>query len=61
VAFDVPGFFNVAVALHKEWNHNGIVPQLVAIGVGCPGACAENVSFRPWLCENALLDLILAI
>jgi len=47
VAFDVPGFFNVAVALHKEWNHNGIVPQLVAIGVGCPGACAENVSFRP--------------
>ena len=47
VAFDVPGFFNVAVALHKEWNHNGIVPQLQAIGVPCPGACAENVSFKP--------------
>ncbi len=47
VQFDVPGYFNVAVALHKEWNHNGIVPQLAAIGVGCPGACAENVNFRP--------------
>ena len=47
VQFDVPGYFNVAVALHKEWNHNGIVPQLVAIGVPCPGACAENVNFRP--------------
>lgn len=47
VAFAVPGYFNVAVALHKEWNHNGIVPQLQAIGVGCPGACAENVSFNP--------------
>lgn len=46
-AFDVPGYFNVAVALHKEWNHNGIVPQLQATGVGCPGACAENVSFNP--------------
>jgi hypothetical protein len=47
VQFDVPGYFNVAVALHKEWNHNGIVPQLQAIGVGCPGACTENPSFRP--------------
>jgi nucleoside-specific outer membrane channel protein Tsx len=47
VAFAVPGYFNVAVALHKEWNHNGIVPQLWAIGVGCPGACAESVSFNP--------------
>jgi hypothetical protein len=47
VAFDVPGYFNVAVALHKEWNHNGIVPELVAIGVSCPGACTENPSFKP--------------
>jgi len=47
VAFAVPGYFNVAVAMHKEWNHNGIVPELQAIGVGCPGACAENVSFNP--------------
>ncbi len=47
VAFDVPGYFNVAVALHKEWNHNGIVPELTAIGVGCPGACTENPSFKP--------------
>jgi hypothetical protein len=47
VQFDVPGYFNVAVMAGKEWNHNGIVPQLVAIGVPCPGACAENVSFRP--------------
>jgi hypothetical protein len=47
VAFNVPGYFNVAVALHKEWNHNGIVPQLQAIGVPCPGACQENVSFDP--------------
>lgn len=47
VAFAVPGYFNVAVALHKEWNHNGIVPQLRAIGVTCPGACTENPSFRP--------------
>jgi opacity protein-like surface antigen len=47
VSFDVPGYFNVAVALHKEWNHNGIVPELQAIGVGCPGACTENPSFKP--------------
>jgi nucleoside-specific outer membrane channel protein Tsx len=47
VQFDVPGYFNVAVALHKEWNHNGIVPQLAALGLGCPPACAENVNFRP--------------
>jgi hypothetical protein len=31
-AFDVPGFFNVAVALHKEWNHNG---RVMPSGIGC--------------------------
>jgi len=44
--FDVPGYFNVAVNYYKEWNHNGIVPELNAIGVGCPGACAEQVDFK---------------
>ena len=28
LAFDVPGYFNVAAALYKEWNHNGIVPLI---------------------------------
>ncbi len=45
-AFDVPGYFNVAVNYYKEWNHNGIVPELQAIGVGCPGACNESVEFK---------------
>jgi nucleoside-specific outer membrane channel protein Tsx len=46
VQFNVPGYFNVAINYYKEWNHNGIVPQLQAIGVPCPGACAENVDFK---------------
>jgi hypothetical protein len=37
VAFDVPGYFNVAVAVHKEKNHNGIVPLL-----GFPSGMNEN-------------------
>ena len=27
--FDVPGFFNVGIHLHKEWNYNGIVGKSV--------------------------------
>ncbi len=40
VAFDVPGYFNVAAAVYKEWNHNGIVPLL-----GNPPGTTENVEF----------------
>ncbi len=42
LAFDVPGYFNVAAAFYKEWNHNGIVPL-----VGYPPGSSEWVSFNP--------------
>lgn len=42
VAFDVPGYFNVAAAFYKEWNHNGIVPL-----IGNPPGTTEWVSFNP--------------
>jgi hypothetical protein len=41
LAFDVPGFFNVAAAFYKEWNHNGLVPLL-----GNPPGTSEYVSFK---------------
>lgn len=40
LAFDVPGYLNVAAAFYKEWNHNGIVPLL-----GNPPGMSEYVSF----------------
>lgn len=42
LAFDVPGYLNVAAALYKEWNHNGIVPL-----IGYPPNNYEWVSFNP--------------
>lgn len=42
LAFDVPGYLNVAAAFYKEWNHNGIVPLL-----GNPPGMSEYVSFAP--------------
>jgi hypothetical protein len=41
LAFNVPGYFNVAANYYKEWNHNGIVPQL-----GSPAGMRENVEFK---------------
>ena len=42
LAFDVPGYLNVAAAFYKEWNHNGLVPLL-----GNPPGTSEYVSFAP--------------
>lgn len=48
LAFDVPGYFNVAAALYKEWNHNGIVPL-----IGYPPRNYEYVSFVPTVAFEA--------
>lgn len=42
LAFDVPGYLDVAAAFYKEWNDNGIVPLL-----GNPPGMTEYVSFAP--------------
>lgn len=41
-SFKVPGYLNVAAALYKEWNHNGIVALQ-----GNPPGTAEWVDFNP--------------
>lgn len=48
LSFDVPGYFNVAAALYKEWNHNGIVPL-----IGYPPNNYEWVSFNPTVAFEA--------
>lgn len=39
------GFLNVSPVYYKEWNHNGIAPQLIVAGLCSPLVCSENVEF----------------
>jgi hypothetical protein len=46
-AFNLPGggSLNVAPVYYKEWVHNGIAVDLIAIGQCSSAVCTENVSF----------------